>query len=94
MIKRIDVKIGNNSYQLACEVGEEERLKYLVAKLSARTEMLFKANYGASDATILLMSALIAEDELDELKAKHKGNNFEDEIITKIEMLANKVKDL
>lgn len=66
----VEVKIGSRSFQLACEDGQEENLHNLAAKVDERFELLSKQMRTQNDSLLLLLSALMAEDELQEFKQK------------------------
>lgn len=66
----VEVKIGSRNFQLACEDGQEENLRNLAAKVDERFETLSKQMRTHNDSLLLLLSALMAEDELQEYKQK------------------------
>lgn len=64
-MEKIEIVIGKSQYRVACRVEERDKLSYLARKLSARIEKLSKKLKDADDKTLLIMAALIAEDELE-----------------------------
>ncbi len=71
----VEVELGKRHYQLACEEGQEEHLKSLAVGLNIRLDELSGLTDSASDNMILVMTSLMMQDELNELKkqALEKG---------------------
>ena len=61
----VELIINNRSYAIACDPGEEERVKYLGSMVDQRARQLGTA---ASEVQRLLMVSLLLADELDEAK--------------------------
>ncbi|WP_417317097.1 cell division protein ZapA [Emcibacter sp.] len=62
------VTFNNKSYHLACRNGEEERLRNLAEFIDAKADQL-KSQMGAiTDSRLMLMTAILLADELDDLK--------------------------
>lgn len=70
----VEVKIGSRSFQLACEDGEETNLQGLAEKVNVRFDTLSKQMRTHNDSLLLLMTALMAEDEIQEYKKKSAAN--------------------
>lgn len=67
---QINVKIAGHSYRMACDDGQEGHIEGLAATLDARIANL-KAGFGEiGDQRLVVMAAIIIEDELQEAKAK------------------------
>ncbi len=64
----VEFIIGNKNYNIACDAGEEERIKGLAASLNVRVEAISKTFSTASDALIIAITALMMEDEIKGLK--------------------------
>lgn len=66
----VDLTIGKKSFQLACDDGDEPRLKRLAALVNARLDELTLHAPGSGDTTLLAMLALMMQDEISEVKDK------------------------
>ena|ERR1700733_5101340 len=78
MPPQIDVTINGRDYRLACEAGQEERLKQLADRLDKQVVKL-KGSFGEiGDIRLAVMAALTVIDELDE--ANKRVAALEDEI--------------
>lgn len=71
----VDVKIGSRNFQLACENGQEQHLHKLASSVDEKITLLSKQMGTSNDALLLVMSALMTQDELNEVKKNM--NNFE-----------------
>ncbi len=81
----VDVKIGTRNFSLACEDGQEDNLQLLAGKVNDRFEILSKQMRTQNDSLLLLLSALMAEDELQEFQAKFDSNNIDPKMLDKQE---------
>ncbi len=70
---KIELKIGNRPYEIACSEGEEDHIKSLAKKLDIRVNAISQTLGTASDATILAITALMMEDEINSL---HNGKDI------------------
>ena len=62
------VTFNNKQYHLACRNGEEDRLRNLAEFVDAKADQL-KSQMGAiTDSRLLLMTAILLADELDDVK--------------------------
>lgn len=66
----VDVTVHHKTYRVVCGEGQEEHLKQLADKLNQRMYSLSETLGKGSDSILLLMSALMLEDELAESYAK------------------------
>jgi cell division protein ZapA (FtsZ GTPase activity inhibitor) len=80
-MEKIEILIGKSQYSIDCKPQEREKLTYLSRKLSARIARLSAKLKDADDKTLLIMAALIAEDELEK---KLESSILEDEEEEKI----------
>lgn len=62
------VKFNNQDYHLACQDGEGERLSDLADYVNDKAEQIAKAMGSISDVRLLLMTAILLADELDEAR--------------------------
>lgn len=65
----LNLAIGKSKYVINCEAGEEEKVLDLAARLNERVNNMSLSLRGADEKTILMLSALAIEDELE--IAKH-----------------------
>jgi cell division protein ZapA len=64
----VHITIRNTSYAIACDNGQEDKLKHIAERLDLRVNAL-AANLGrAGETQLLLMTALMMEDQISELK--------------------------
>lgn len=89
------IKILNRDYQIACGPGEEAKLFDLADKLDQRLKNNAKSFKGANDITLLLVTALMLEDSLQDIK-NHKPDVQQDAlgINETIEELAERINFL
>lgn len=70
---QVTVSIGGKNYRMACEDGQEDRIRELAAHFGARVDMLRPSFQRIQDDHLYLMAALLIADELlearDELQA-------------------------
>ena len=64
------IKILNREYQVSCGPGEEQKLFELAAKLNFRLNENEKLFRGASESLLIILTALIMEDQNQDLQAK------------------------
>lgn len=62
------VKFNNQDYHLACQDGEGERLSKLADYVNDKANQIAKAMGSVSDVRLLLMTAILLADELDEAR--------------------------
>ncbi len=70
----VNIKILHSEHQIICEDGKEDRLYDLVNKLNHRMKKLTEQMPKASESKIMLMTSLILEDEISELRKKLSEN--------------------
>jgi len=61
----ISIKVGGRHYQMACEDGQEDHLRSLAARIDNEAQSMMGTGQ-ISEARLLLMSALMVADQLDE----------------------------
>ncbi|MBL4801000.1 MAG: cell division protein ZapA [Emcibacter sp.] len=62
------VKFNKQDYHLACQDGEGERLTKLADYVNGKAGQIAKAMGSVSDIRLLLMTAILLADELDEAR--------------------------
>ena len=60
----VDITIGRRSFQLVCGEGQEAHLKSLATEVSKRVEDLAVSMGSSNDTLLLVMSALMMQDQL------------------------------
>lgn len=76
---QVSVIFNNQEHHLACQDGGEERLKMLADYVSDRSRSLVERMGPVGDTRLLLMTAIIIADELDELNNGELPTNAESE---------------
>lgn len=66
----VDLKIGARSFQLACEEGQESHLKRLANDIDVKIESLSRQMRTGNESLLFLMTALMLQDELNEVNKK------------------------
>lgn len=64
----VTITIRNNPYQIACDNGQEKHVLQMAASLDKRLTTLASALGKGNDNLLLVMVALMMEDEITELK--------------------------
>lgn len=67
-MSEVGLRIGGQTYMVACGEGEETRLIKLGKMIDAKLQAM-KGNLSAQDAQNLLFAALLLADELDEARS-------------------------
>ncbi len=65
----VDVTINGRAFRMACEDGQEDRLRQLAASLDARISDLRKHFGDVGEARLTIMAAMMTADELVEARA-------------------------
>lgn len=70
----LDIHINNRAYQIACDDGQESHVRGLARDIDARVKELATAMGGqVADGTLLVLTALMLSDELNESTAALKN---------------------
>lgn len=70
----LDIRINNRSYQIACDDGQEGHVRGLARELDAQVRDLGTRMGGqVPDGTLLVLTALMLSDELNELRSQNKN---------------------
>ncbi|MBY0355833.1 MAG: cell division protein ZapA [Rickettsiales bacterium] len=67
-MKQMEIRIGFQTYTLACSDGEEGRLGQLADEIDARARSIKEKTPRASESMVLVMTALMLADELYEAR--------------------------
>ena len=68
----VNAKVGSRSYQLACEDGQEKSLITTAEAIDKRVETLSRQLRTGNDSLLLVMAAIMLQDELNEYKKNHE----------------------
>lgn len=66
----VNVTIGGRGYPIVCDDGQEERVAALAGRIDAEARAFSTAGASLPEARLLLMSALMIADKLDEAEAR------------------------
>ena len=75
----VNIPIGHRSFELVCGEGQEENLQSLAVEVSARLMKLSEQIDTTNDTLLLVMTALMLQDELNELKSNGNAPSSEDQ---------------
>lgn len=70
----VDITLGKRVFQLVCGDGQEGRLRELAAEVGARVDHLAESLGNHNDTLLLVMTSLMMQDELNELKQRASAN--------------------
>ncbi len=65
---QVTIAINGRSYTIACELGEEDRVRQLARSIDAKVVGFAKDAPQAGEARLLVMAALMLADELSEAR--------------------------
>jgi len=66
----VEVVVNGRDYQVACDIGQEDRLRELAQLFDKRVQVLASSVGQVGDARLLLMAGLVLTDELSGAAAK------------------------
>ena len=76
----LEIPVGKSRYKITCEETEQERLELLGKKLNKRVNELSQQMKYTDEKTLLVITALMLEEELEQSPSDKRGsNNDEDE---------------
>jgi cell division protein ZapA len=99
----VDVRVGTRNFQLACENGQEEHLSGLASEIDKKLRMLSKQMRTNNEPMLLLMTALMMQDELNEIDRQGGGleesikeisKKKDDEMAEMVNTIADYLEDL
>ncbi len=90
----IEITIGEKNYKISCNPGEEDHIVKLSQKINNRYNNLSK-NIGdkASENLMLVIIALMLEDELSNLQQNHNQNAKIANISKKLENIISRLEE-
>ena len=77
----VEVMVNHREYQIACDAGQEDRLRDLGQMFDKRVQALAKSVGQVGDARLLLMAGLVLADELSNATAKASEREKEVELL-------------
>jgi cell division protein ZapA len=77
----VDVIVNGREYQIACDTGQEDRLRDLGQMFDKRVQALAKSVGQVGDARLLLMAGLVLADELTNATARSSESEKEVELL-------------
>lgn len=80
----IEISIGKSKYKIECPEEEKSKLVHLAQKLDSRVKKLLPGLVNVDEKTLLVISALMAEDDLENKITKSQQINYEEKIVEKI----------
>lgn len=99
MTKIVEISVHKFSYKIPCQEGDEEKINRLAQILDARmSELLNICGEDSDEKTLLIMSALKAQEELlekeNEESDQFSGDDVMDAISDNIENIASYIEQL
>ncbi|HYE48961.1 MAG TPA: cell division protein ZapA [Azospirillaceae bacterium] len=70
---RVEITLNGRTYPLACEDGQEQRLRELGAYVDARLKEIASGAAAGSEAQLLVLTSLVLADEIFELRSAQLG---------------------
>jgi cell division protein ZapA len=99
---QVTVTINGRGYQIACDEGQEDRLRQLAGYVDKRVGELTAASGQAGDTRLLVMASLLIADELadaqaalaEERNGEPRAPDAEAAVAQGIEALAARIEDI
>jgi cell division protein ZapA len=66
----VEVVVNGRDYQVACDIGQEDRLRELAQQFDKRVQVLASSVGQVGDARLMLMAGLVLADEVSAAAAK------------------------
>ncbi|MBP7710489.1 MAG: cell division protein ZapA [Rickettsiales bacterium] len=95
----IELPIGKSNYQISCKQSEQEKLSHLAEKLNKRLNRLGSKIQDADEQTLLAVTALMLEGELEQAEnsdevAKLNDEDMQEAVSETMENIADYVEKL
>jgi len=71
----IELRVGRISYKVNCQESEKEKILELADRLDSRVSSLAHDLKNADDQTLLLITSLLLEEELEVIKEGRRAND-------------------
>lgn len=72
MSSSVSIKINGQSYSIACEAGQEDRVKSLGEYINKRVTDISSSGASLSEAQLMVLSSLVLADEIFELRDENE----------------------
>lgn len=90
----VNIQIGRRAFPLACSEGQEAHLQQLAVEVSERVEMLEGSMGSSNDTLLLVASALMMQDEINDLRSRSGNDDSDDAITEAINAIADYVETI
>lgn len=96
---RVDISLGGRHYPIACDDGQEERVRRIAAYIDEKITSMGSLA-GATDTHVMVMASLMLGDELFEVRSRlqaapAENSGAEDEAVaTSISQLASRLDSI
>lgn len=99
---RVDISLNGRSYPVACDSGQEPRLRQLASYVDGVTRDMAGRAPAASEAQLLVLTSLQLADEIADLRlqlaaftrAQKAPAREEEEVVAAVDQLAKKIEDI
>ena len=89
----LELYVGKSKYTIECDDSEKEKVTSLAAKLNQRVNSLSLQMRGADEKTILMLSSIMIEEELESLKNNSKSLGSKTSAEKSVQTKTNDVKN-
>lgn len=94
-MNKIIVRVQNREYPIICGEGQEQRVRELAAMIDDRAGQIAAASPNTTEAMILLLSALMLADEVQDMRQQFESmHGFEETTALKLELLADRIQQI
>ena len=97
---QVDVEVNGQTFRIACEDGQEERLTDLASTVNGKVMDLASQVGQVGQHRLLVMAALVIADELVDLRndslnlGGNKTNNGDNEFTTVLEQVTKRIENI
>lgn len=89
---RVDVNFNGRIYPIACDDGQEQRVRDVAAYVNDRLGEIKASVRSASDTHLLVMVSLVLADELFDVRAGQLGEAAEADTAAALDRLAGRIE--
>ncbi len=96
---RVDISLGGRHYPIACDDGQEERVRRIAAYIDEKITSMGSLG-GATDTHVMVMASLMLGDELFDARSRlqksaaENGGAEDEAVATSISQLASRLDSL
>lgn len=87
----LNLAIGKSKYTINCDEAEHEKVVGLAHKVNEKVNKLSLELRGVDEKTILMLSALMMQEELDNASNTDFDSKLEEKLANEIDILADKI---